>query len=153
MLLLGVAGSAVSGVVVEKGQRQREQQPSPLTLLVSGGSVRSCHASPPWCWQEAMAKQSTLCLLLPLILCCCLGWQAVRQCGLAVATAMALVGGRPSCLDQGVALIVRLVSPPTRSFPPDPGVRGERVQDNLTGVQDQRHCWWQQGNYSNVLDQ
>ncbi len=60
-------------------------------------------------------------------LCCCQAWQAARQWGAAVATAAAVVGGGPSHLDRGVALIVRLVSPPARSSPPDPGIRGERV--------------------------
>ena len=47
MLLLGVTGSAVLGVEVKNGQRQCEHQPSPLTFLVGGNSVSSCHASPP----------------------------------------------------------------------------------------------------------
>ncbi len=34
-------------------------------------------------------------------------------------------------------LLVRSVSPPARSYPPDPGVQEERVLDSLAGAQDQ----------------
>ena len=44
----------------------------------------------------------------------------------------------PSTCAHHTLPIARLVSPPARSSPPDPSVRGERVQDYLIGAQDQR---------------
>ena len=45
----------------------------------------------------------------------------------------------PSTRAHRAPPIARLVSPLARSSPPDPSVRGERVQDYLTGAQDRPH--------------
>ncbi len=75
--------------------------------------------------------QGSQCCASSSPLCCCQGWHSAQQWGAAAATVAVVFGGGPSCLERGAAPIVRLVSPPARSSPPDPGVQRERVQDNL----------------------
>ncbi len=60
-------------------------------------------------------------------------WEAVEEDTFSYVTCE---GNKTISIDP-FFLLVRLVLPPARLYPPDPGVREERVLDSLAGAQDQ----------------